>query len=91
MLAEKNGVGGDGYGGAEKKGCGGDGYGGVVAADYSRYGVVLGKQSRYATLSCGIWEREWSVWRGAATAANLTIRYVSLQLPLYCDYLFVKE
>ena len=36
-------------------------------------------------------EREWSVWRGAAAAVNLIIRYVSVQLPLYCDYLFVRE
>ena len=38
----------------EKSCLSGGGYGAVMAADYSRYGVVLGKRSRYSTLSCGI-------------------------------------
>ena len=75
--------------GQTRQDCGKE-YGAVVMAGYSRYGVVLGKRSLLPTLTCGIRERNWSVWREATAAANLKLRYVSLQVPTYFDYLLDK-
>ena len=53
-------------------------------------GWCWGKDRFLPTLTCGIRERNWSVWREATAAANLKLRYVSLQVPTYFDYLLDK-